>query len=117
MASLRQRAFRFCKEWIDNALQLPANRIAIEICRRYSPKPSHPSYDVLAVEEGLSQLTEKPMLICWGEQDFCFTPNFRKEWQHRFPDAEVHAWDDVGHYVIEDVPERLVETMTTWLQD
>ena len=96
-----------------------ANRIAtLRFVEDIPLKPSHPSYEALvAVEEGLSQLIEKPMLICWGEQDFCFTPNFRKEWERRFPDAEVHAWDDVGHYVIEDVPERLVETMTTWLQD
>ena len=89
----------------------------ITFCRRYSLETFTPSYDaLLAVEEGLSQLTEKPMLICWGEKDFCFTIAFDK-WERRFPDAEVHAWDDVGHYVIEDVPERLVETMTTWLKD
>ena len=93
-----------------------ANRIAtLRFVEDIPLKPSHPSYEaLLAVEEGLSQLIDKPMLICWGEQDFCFTPFERRE--RRFPDAEVHAWDDVGHYVIE-VPERLVETMTTWLQD
>ena len=106
---------------VKSGLTLPynswANRIAtLRFVEDIPLKPSHPSYDaLLAVEEGLSTLTEKPMLICWGEQDFCFTPNFRKEWQRRFPEAQVHAWDDVGHYVIEDVPERLVETMTTWL--
>ena len=108
---------------VKSGLTMPynswANRIAtLRFVEDIPLKPSHPSYDaLLAVEEGLNTLTEKPMLICWGEQDFCFTPNFRKEWQRRFPDAEVHAWGDVGHYVIEDVPERLVETMTAWLQD
>ena len=51
------------------------------------------------------------MQILWGEQDFCFTPNFRRRWQEFFPDAEVHAWDDVGHYVMEDAPERVIEPM------
>ncbi len=94
-----------------------ANRIAtLKFVEDIPLKPSHPSYDALVeVENGLSRLIEKPFLICWGEQDFCFTPNFRKEWEQRFPDAEVHAWDDVGHYVIEDVPDRLVETMKEWL--
>lgn len=94
-----------------------ANRIAtLKFVEDIPLKPTHPSYDALTqVEENLSQLTDKPMLICWGEQDFCFTPNFRKEWQRRFPEATVHAWDDVGHYVIEDVPERLVSTMKDWL--
>lgn len=106
---------------VKSGLTLPynswASRIAtLKFVEDIPLKPSHPSYDALMkVEEGLSILLDKPMLICWGEQDFCFTPNFRKEWQRRFPDAEVHAWDDVGHYVIEDVPERLVSTMTEWL--
>lgn len=94
-----------------------ANRIAtLKFVEDIPLKSSHPSYEALTqVEENLSKLTDKPMLICWGEQDFCFTPNFRKEWQRRFPEASVHAWDDVGHYVIEDVPERLVSTMKDWL--
>ena len=106
---------------VKSGLTLPynswANRIAtLKFVEDIPLKPSHPSYDTLMkVEEGLSALLDKPMLICWGEQDFCFTPNFRKEWQRRFPDAEVYAWDDVGHYVIEDVPERLISTMTEWL--
>ncbi len=94
-----------------------ANRIAtLRFVEDIPLKPAHPSYNTLTqVEENLEKLLHKPMLICWGEQDFCFTPNFRKEWQRRFPDATVHAWDDVGHYVIEDVPDRLVDTMTKWL--
>ena len=93
------------------------NRIAtLKFVEDIPLKPTHPSYDALvAVEEGLNRLKDKPMLICWGEKDFCFTPNFRKEWEQRFPDADVHAWDDVGHYVIEDVPERLIQTMQEWL--
>ena len=94
-----------------------ANRIAtLRFVEDIPLKTSHPSYATLTqVEENLTKLLEKPMLICWGEQDFCFTPNFRREWQRRFPDATVHAWDDVGHYVIEDVPERLVSAMKAWL--
>ena len=29
---------------------------------------------------------------------------------------KVHAWDDVGHYVIEDAPERVIEQMQKMLQ-
>lgn len=106
---------------VKKGLTLPynswANRIAtLKFVEDIPLKPEHPSYDsLMAVEDGLSLLVDKPMLICWGEQDFCFTPNFRKEWERRFPDAQVHAWEDVGHYVIEDVPERLIATMQEWL--
>ena len=78
-------------------------------------KPTHPSYNALvAVEEGLNRLKDKPMLICWGEKDFCFTPKFSKSGSN-VSDADISSWDDVGHYVIEDVPERLIQTMQEWL--
>ncbi|MBU0553121.1 alpha/beta fold hydrolase [Myxococcota bacterium] len=79
-------------------------------------KPSHPSYATLkAIDEGLADL-KQPMLICWGDDDFCFTPKFRAEWQRRFPEAEVHAWEGVGHYVCEDAPTRLIERMDAFLE-
>lgn len=92
------------------------NRIAtLRFVEDIPLKPSHPSYATLvAVEEKLAQLQSHPMIICWGEQDFCFTPNFRKEWQRRFPKAAVHAWEDVGHYVMEDAPERVIDCIRNW---
>ena len=65
---------------VKSGLTMPynswANRIAtLRFVENIPLKPSHPSYDaLLAVEEGLSELTEKPMLICWGEQDFVLHP-------------------------------------------
>lgn len=79
-------------------------------------RPKHPSYQTLAdIDAGLAKLTEQPMLICWGDDDFCFTPTFRAEWERRFPDATVHAWADVGHYVTEDAPDRLLAAMDGFL--
>jgi cis-3-alkyl-4-acyloxetan-2-one decarboxylase len=94
-----------------------ANRIAtLRFVEDIPLKPSHPSYDTLLdIEQGLSGLTDRPMLILWGDDDFCFTPTFREEWQRRFPSAQVQAWDDVGHYVMEDAPERVVGAMETFL--
>lgn len=76
----------------------------------------HPSYAELGrIDDGLAGLADRPMLICWGDDDFCFTPAFRAEWQRRFPHAEVHAWKDVGHYVMEDAPERVLAAMDAFL--
>ena len=36
-----------------------------------------------------------------------FHPQFRQEWMQRF--QARHAWPDVGHYVMEDAPERVLE--------
>jgi haloalkane dehalogenase len=68
----------------------------------------HPSWATLAeVEAGLARLTDKPMLIAWGERDWCFTPAFREEWERRFPAASVHRIADAGHYVVEDAGEQV----------
>ncbi len=93
------------------------NRIAtLKFVEDIPLKPTHPSYATLErIDGALAGLTTKPMLICWGDDDFCFTPKFRAEWERRFPDAEVHAWADVGHYVMEDAPDRLIATMEAWL--
>ncbi len=78
--------------------------------------PWHPSYPELSrIDDGLAGLTDRPMLILWGDQDFCFSPAFRAEWSQRFPNATVHAWADVGHYVMEDAPERAVAAISTFL--
>ena len=70
--------------------------------------PSHPSWDTIQeVEAGLPALRDRPMLVLWGERDFCFTPRFREEWTRRFPDAEVTPFADAGHYVLEDAHERI----------
>ena len=95
------------------------NRIAtLRFVEDIPLKSTHPSYATLTeVEQGLEQFKEHPMLILWGNQDFCFTPNFRKIWEQKFPKAQVHAWDDVGHYVMEDAPKRSLELMKQfWIE-
>jgi haloalkane dehalogenase len=78
---------------------------------------AHPSYPALSeIDDGLQGLVDRPMMVLWGDDDFCFTPKFRAEWERRFPDAEVHAWKDIGHYVMEDAPERVLEHMDRFLE-
>ena len=94
-----------------------ANRIAtLRFVEDIPMEASHPSWDTLVgIEDGLERLVDKPMMVLWGEQDWCFTPEFRREWQRRFPSAQVHAWDDVGHYVMEDAPDRVVEAIDAFI--
>ena len=63
----------------------------------------HPSYaTLLQIEQGLAHLADKPVLICWGEQDFIFNTSFLLRWLHFFPHAQVHRIAQAGHYVMED---------------
>ena len=77
---------------------------------------NHPSWAELSqIEENLTLLKQKPVSLFWGDRDWCFTPNFRKRFEREFPAAEVHAWDDCGHYVVEDAHERILPMLGTFL--
>lgn len=86
------------------------NRIAtLKFVQDIPVKEKDPSYSLVKyVDENLYKLAEIPMLICWGEHDFVFDSEYFAEWQRRFPNAEAHLFSDAGHYVLEDVPDKIV---------
>lgn len=78
--------------------------------------PTHPSWATIdAIDAGLAGLRGKPMQIIWGEDDFCFTPDYRAVWERRFPDAGVLRLA-AGHYVLEDEPDAVLGAMDHFLQ-
>ena len=75
------------------------------------------SYQVAKrVDDNLGQFADRPILIFWGEHDFVFNHQFLTEWQHRFPNAEAHRFSDAGHYVLEDVPEKILPLIRDFLK-
>ena len=87
-----------------------AHRIAIlKFVQDIPMSPAHPTYKLVErIGEGLSAFKDRPMLIIWGERDWCFTMDFLAEWQQRFPQAEVHLIPEAGHYVVEDAHEQII---------
>jgi haloalkane dehalogenase len=78
--------------------------------------PAHTSYATLAsIEESLPKLSDRPMLLIWGERDWCFTTEFLEEFQRRFPQAETLRLPDAGHYVFEDAPEAIIARVEEFL--
>lgn len=96
----------------------PAHRVAILSFIRDIPfHPNIPSHAVFRrMEAALPQWSDRPMLICWGMRDFCFTPRFLADWIARFPKANVHRFEDAGHYVVEDAHERIVPAIKEFLE-
>lgn len=94
------------------------NRIAtLEFVRDIPLAEKDPSYRLVKqVDEQLQALSKLPMLICWGEHDFVFDQDYLAEWQRRFPQAEVHRFPDAGHYVLEDVPEKIIPLTQDFLK-
>lgn len=94
-----------------------ANRVAIHAFVKDIPmSPQHPSWEVLGeVEAGLAQFADHPILIVWGDDDFCFTPHFRKRFEAIFPHAQVHAIAEASHFVVEDATSRVIQWMDAFL--
>jgi haloalkane dehalogenase len=77
---------------------------------------SHPTWDTLAtIQKSLHLLADKPMLLCWGGQDFCFNDSYLAVWKRYFPQAAVQCFDDAGHYVLEDAHDRVVPLVRSFL--
>lgn len=95
------------------------NRIAtLKFVEDIPLKPKHSSYETLVdIEEGLAQFQSHPMLLVWGEQDWCFTLEFLEEFQKRFPQAETLSLPDAGHYVFEDAHEQILPRLNQFLEE
>ncbi len=78
--------------------------------------PEEKSYQTVSdIESNLYHFSNTPMLICWGLKDFVFDQTFLEQWQRHFPDAEVHAYEDAGHYILEDAPEDVIPLVQKFL--
>jgi pimeloyl-ACP methyl ester carboxylesterase len=93
------------------------NRIAtLRFVQDIPVDPGDPSYgDVTAVQEALPLFRETPTLICWGEKDFVFDREVLDVWRATWPKAEVRAFPDCGHYVLEDAGEEIVPRVRAFL--
>lgn len=94
-----------------------ANRVAVSAFVRDIPLHSrHPSWPTLrAVESGLEQFRERPVLILWGGKDFCFNDAFLAQWRRFLPAAKVHRFEDAGHYVLADAREEVIPRAVDFL--
>ena len=94
LAALRMAVQRPLSDAAKAGLVAPydswAHRIAVrEFVRDIPLQAGHRSYQTLLdVETSLEQVRDRPMQLIWGMQDWCFTPEFLREFQQRFPNGE-----------------------------
>jgi haloalkane dehalogenase len=75
-----------------------------------------PSWDaVVDIESKLGAFAHTPMLLPWGMKDWVFDETFLNGWIRRFPLARVERFDDCGHFLLEDAPERLVPMISDFI--
>jgi cis-3-alkyl-4-acyloxetan-2-one decarboxylase len=96
-----------------------SNRIAtLKFVQDIPVKESDPSYELVdSVSTNLHKLSGIPKLFLWGENDFVFTMEFFKEWKRRFPNDEFHTFPEAGHYLLEDVPEKIAPLVNDFLRN
>jgi len=64
----------------------------------------------------LPEFADRPALLGWGLKDFVFDRHFLAGFRDALPQAEAHAWDDAGHYVLEDKAAELVPLIRGFLE-
>ena len=63
----------------------------------------------------LPEFADRPAFIGWGLRDFVFDRHFLDGFTAALPQAEVHAFADAGHYVLEDEHQVLVPAIRAFL--
>ena len=94
-----------------------SNRIAtLRFVQDIPLRPGDASYALVSeVENNVGQFRDRPIFVGWGMKDFVFDRHFLECWLQHFPEAEVHRFEDCGHYVLEDASEELVPRIAHFL--
>jgi haloalkane dehalogenase len=94
-----------------------ANRIAtLRFVQDIPLQEGDPAWPL--VEEAgkrLREFADRPVFIGWGLRDFVFDRHCLDTFTTALPEAEVHAFDDADHYVLEDKHEVLVPMIRAFL--
>lgn len=95
----------------------PKDRIAtLRFVQDIPLKPGDLGYELVSETEAkLPSLSDRPILIGWGHQDFVFDAHFLDRWRQIYPDAQYVEYPDAGHYVLEDRSEELGAEIATFL--
>jgi len=70
---------------------------------------------VEAAGKRLHEFADRPAFLGWGLKDFVFDKHFLDGFRAALPNAEVQAFDDAGHYVLEDKADVLVPAIRRFL--
>ena len=61
-------------------------------------------------------LAEKPCLIFWGMKDAFVPPYELEKWKKALPQAQVITFENAGHFVQEEEPEKMVEELALFFK-
>ena len=93
------------------------HRVAIDRFVKDIPASAHhPNWSLLqGMEEQLKQITELPVQLVWGMQDWCFRPTCLARFEQIFRQAKTCRLPQASHYVVEDAPEQVIDCLKLFL--
>ena len=66
------------------------------------------------VEQGLTQVSDRPALLVWPTKDIAFKEPARQRWERIFPNHRTVILEGAGHYIQEDAAEEIVAAIRDW---
>ena len=60
--------------------------------------------------------TDKPALILWGHRDMAFRKKELERWVSALSDFELHEFEDDGHFLAEEAPEKVATALRTFMR-
>jgi haloalkane dehalogenase len=66
------------------------------------------------IEQGLSQLSDRPALLVWPTKDIAFRDPERKRWELVFPNHRTVMLEGAGYYIQEDATEEIISAVRAW---
>lgn len=93
-------------------------RATFEFVKDIPMEEEHPTRPVIdKIEAELPKFSKHPLLLIWGDKDWCFDASFLKTWKTKFPNAQVLNLKDSGHYVVEDGFDDYLPTLNKFLDE
>src|SRR5947209_9560282 len=66
------------------------------------------------IEQGLTQVSDRPALLVWPTKDIAFKEPERQRWERIFPNHHTVILEGAGHYIQEDAAEEIVAAIRDW---
>jgi haloalkane dehalogenase len=97
----------------------PRNRVAtLKFVLDIPMGPEDPSGRLVhRVDRHINDIFKRPAIVLWGAHDFVFDRDYFLEWQRRLPGIETHWFDDAGHYLLEDIPDKIISHIKEFLRN
>ena len=55
-------------------------------------------------------------LLLWGLRDIAFRRQELEAWQSALTDTEVHEFEDYGHFLAEEAPDRILPVLCAFMR-